>query len=107
MTDSRSFPRHAGCNRSTFLHGVKPGVNTDMVDPDACAREAASIGWSSPEDAMITHYAGMRWMRGEESQAINMLLNHGIDLTGIHRILAAGRAAAALAAPNGEDADRG
>ena len=89
------IPTPAGTSPRTYLAGrPTPGVNTDLVDPDACAAEAAKIGYDTPELRMVAHYAGMRWQRGEEAQAINMLLSYGINLTSAYRIIAAGRAAA-------------
>jgi hypothetical protein len=77
-------------DRAVFLHGIDPGFNTDLVDPDACAAEAARLGHDRPEDLMVAHYAGQRWMRGEETAALNMLHRHGFGVTACYRVIAAG-----------------
>ena len=77
-------------HRAVFLNGIQRGFNTDLVDPDACAAEAARLGHDGPEDLMVAHYAGLRWMRGEETAALNMLYAHGFDVTACYRVIAAG-----------------
>lgn len=100
-----SVPQPAGTSRTVYRTAsgsAEVGVNTDKADPDACVEAAIRFGYDSGEDRMIAHYAGQRWQRGEEAEAINMMLHHGIDLTSCYAIIAYGRAAA-YSEPTAED----
>lgn len=67
-----------------------PGVSVDIVDIEAGMAMAAQLGYTSPTDQMITHYALRRHARGEEDGAQRTWLSyHTRDLTSWYAILAA------------------
>jgi hypothetical protein len=78
------------------MHGGRlvRGVNVDRVDIAAGLKQAARLGYTSPEHREVITYALRRWARGEEPGAEQTIKSGGVDWAQWRIVLAAAAASA-------------